>query len=65
MKCPSGKQRWAKRGGAHRQAKMLTRSNRHASRSERSHIEVREYRCEVCGGWHVFSLNERPGVVFE
>jgi hypothetical protein len=56
--CRSGKRRWSKRGGAHREAKRLTRMNRaeqSRSRGERRGAEVREYLCDECGGFHVMS----------
>ena len=57
MTCPSGKRRWSKRGGAHREAKRLTRMNRAEQSRAKSHrgAEAREYLCDDCGGWHVTS----------
>lgn len=56
MTCPSGKRTWKKRGGAHREAKRLTRLSReNPVRSLRAGCEVLEYRCADCGGWHVMT----------
>jgi hypothetical protein len=58
--CPSGKRSWKKRGGAHREAKRLTRMNRASANKARiAGLESKEYRCEDCGFWHVAKRNER------
>ncbi len=60
--CASGKHRWNRRAGAHRQAKRLTRMNRSLPahvRGEHGGLEVRAYECDECGGWHVTSTPNR------
>lgn len=64
--CPSGKRRWARRGGAHREAKRLTQMARCAPRHRNIEKapETVEYRCDDCGGWHVTSRRAaRPRAV--
>jgi hypothetical protein len=56
--CASGKRRWAKRSGAHRHAKFLTRTNRHETAGGRRRAETTEYRCAECDGWHVFTQQD-------
>lgn len=65
--CPSGKRRWARRAGAHREAKRLTRAahtdelaRRRRKRRGLVVPEVAEYYCAACGGWHVLTRNPRP-----
>lgn len=64
--CPSGKRRWARRGGAHRAAKRLTQISRSAPKHRNIDRvpETVEYYCSDCGGWHVMSRRQgRPRVV--